>query len=112
MEYRSNLNFIHRFFLYLIYILFCSTTSSFHKPYLYNPFSSKYFRWIGKGRIVKVLEPFCSERIELLAAVFAPGTYDLGARIEILCHRTDEPQNVVLETCRIDSALIVISSNS
>lgn len=93
------------------YVLFCSLTSSSSKVYLYNPYSSKYFRWTGKGRIVKMLKPFCSERIELSAAVFAPGTYDVGARIEILCGRTDAPQNVVLQTCQIDSALIVISSN-
>lgn len=48
----------------------------------------------------------------MLAAVFAPGTYNLGARMELLCHETDEPHSAVLETCRIDSALIVISSNS
>ncbi|XP_017768287.1 PREDICTED: trafficking protein particle complex subunit 8 [Nicrophorus vespilloides] len=83
-----------------------------HRPGLYYPFSSTQFRWIKTGSIVRTIEPFSSLNIQLSIAALCPGTYDLGSRIEVYCHQVDQLETAVLQSCRVQSSLIITGGNS
>lgn len=78
-----------------------------HKNELFNPHSSNYFRWMGHSEFVCSLKPFNSHKIHLNVAVIAPGTYDLGGRIEILCRSPNQRYDPVMQSCRVQSSLVV-----
>ncbi|XP_025837429.1 trafficking protein particle complex subunit 8 isoform X2 [Agrilus planipennis] len=82
------------------------------RPNFYYQYPSKYFRWIGKSSAVKSLMPFSSEILSMHVAVFGPGTYDLGSRLETWCHEKDNPDNMVLQNYRAESALIVLNGST
>jgi tetratricopeptide (TPR) repeat protein len=79
---------------------------------LFYPYASKNFSWLGTGSAVRELKPLTTEPVQLTAVVSKPGTFDLGARIEIYCSTTDQPEAPVLQTCQIQSALIVVDGDS
>ncbi|GJQ66108.1 hypothetical protein Trydic_g5778 [Trypoxylus dichotomus] len=74
---------------------------------LFAPHSSKYFRWIKAGSVIKTIAPMSSEVVELTLAVLSPGTYDLGSHIEVWCQKQSKPETAILQTCRIQSSVIV-----
>lgn len=59
-----------------------------------------------------MMKPYSSDVLDLSIAILAPGTYDLGARIDIWCHVGDDSDNAVLQTNRMESALIVINEDN
>ncbi|EFA11313.1 trafficking protein particle complex subunit 8 [Tribolium castaneum] len=79
---------------------------------LFYPYASKNFSWLGTGSAVREVKPLATEPVKLSAVVSRPGTFDLGARIEIFCSSTDQVDAPELQTCQIQSALIVIDGDS
>lgn len=71
---------------------------------------SKYFRWLGHGALVKTLEPYASAAIELSVAILGPGTYDLGAHVQVLCRKLNQTDESVPQTNRLESAIIITNS--
>lgn len=72
--------------------------------------SSKYFRWMGNGMSLQTLEPYASRVLQLSVAVLSPGTYDLGAHIQVWCRRLNQIGEPVLQACRIESAIVITNS--
>lgn len=56
------------------------------------------------------MKPLTSTSVKLSVVVTNPGTFDLGAHIEVFCGATN--QEAVLQSCQMQSALIVIDANS
>lgn len=50
--------------------------------------------------------------IDLKLAVLCPGTYDLGALIEIWSHQNDNHRTAILQLHRNQSALIIANVSS
>lgn len=74
---------------------------------LTNPQSLSNFRWIGHCEFRIELESFTSKKLELKCAFTAPGTYDLGERIRILCRSTDSPYSAVMQNTSFDSSVVI-----
>lgn len=93
--------------LFLFIVIFSSFSS---QPELFSPYASKNFSWLGTGAAVRELSPLSTVLVALFAIVSKPGTFDIGARIEIFC--TLETSDVpIRQTCRTQSALIVIDED-
>lgn len=74
---------------------------------LTNPQSLSNFRWIGHSEFRTELMSFTSKKLYLKCAFTAPGTYDLGGRIEILCRSPDSPYAAVMQNVSYDSSVVV-----
>lgn len=74
---------------------------------LTNPQSSRNFRWIGHSEFRIELNSFMSKELSLKCAFTAPGTYDLGGRIEILCRSPDSPYAAVMQNVSYDSSVVI-----
>ncbi|XP_044765765.1 trafficking protein particle complex subunit 8 [Coccinella septempunctata] len=74
--------------------------------------TTNHFRWLGSSIIIRDMKPLSTEVLRLSVATYGPGTFDLGANIEVYCSKLDELKETTLQNCRIHSMLIVTSGNS
>lgn len=79
---------------------------------IFIPAPSNHFRWLGSGIIIRDMKPLSTEVVRLSVATYGPGTFDLGANIEVYCSKWDQLKVTTLQNCQIHSALIVTSGNS
>lgn len=102
--------------MYLNYnnlLLYFSDPSVYAKAgALFYEYPLKEFRWLGTGDVLEVLEPFTSKSVDMMVAVMMAGTYDLGERMQVSVYKIGEPENAVIQRCRIESALIVVDESS
>lgn len=71
-----------------------------------NP--SNQFRWVGNCKTKFTMEPLSTKVIHLNIAVTRPGTFDLGANIQVLCQRLKHSGELpIVQLCEIKSAIIV-----
>lgn len=59
---------------------------------------------------LQTLAPYASAALPLSVAILSPGTYDLGAHIQVLCYKANQAGEPVLQNCRLESAVIVTDS--
>nr|XP_023020027.1 trafficking protein particle complex subunit 8 [Leptinotarsa decemlineata] len=83
-----------------------------NKANLFYSYASSNFCWLGNAKINKDLQPLTTDAVHLAVALLGPGTFDLGAHIQVLCKRSDYPEPFVLQSCQIHSTLIVVNTNS
>lgn len=62
--------------------------------------------------MMKTVQPLTSTSVQLAIAISGPGTFDLGAHIEVLCKKLNESEPFILQSCQIHSALIVVNMDS
>ncbi|CAG9855344.1 unnamed protein product [Phyllotreta striolata] len=74
-------------------------------------YASSKFCWLSNSKIIKQIHPLTTESVELSAALSGPGTFDLGAHIQILCKSVDSDP-LVLQSCQIHPTLIVKNKDS
>ncbi|KAK7864298.1 hypothetical protein R5R35_009554 [Gryllus longicercus] len=81
-----------------------------NKSQLYSPHSSAAFRWVGLAKAWLELPGHASATVALAAALGSPGTFDMGAHLEVWCCEPGAPAaNAVSQSWRVESALIVSS---
>ncbi|KAL3290126.1 hypothetical protein HHI36_023491 [Cryptolaemus montrouzieri] len=79
---------------------------------LFLPNASRHFKWLGSGTIVREVKPLSTEVLNLSVAVYSPGTFDLGANIEVFCSKLHDSKFATLQSCQIRSTFIVTNGNS
>lgn len=97
--------------LIIIIYLICSTSILPVRPALFHHSASAKYCWIANQHIQKIIDPFGMETVDLTLAVTAPGTYDLGAHLEIWCCNENQPETPILQLCRNTSAFVVINES-
>lgn len=80
------------------------------KSVMFHPHPSSQFCWVSKNTIQKPIGPYGIETVDFQIAILGPGTYDLGAHLEIWCTGEDEIAN--LQMYRNTSALVVEDSSA
>ncbi|KAJ8941444.1 hypothetical protein NQ318_016076 [Aromia moschata] len=86
--------------------------TSINKSNLFYTYASNHFSWLGSSKIIKTLKPLTTDTVQLAVVLTGPGTYNLGAHIQILCSRSNQSESFVPQSCQIHSALIVIDITS
>nr|CAH7769472.1 unnamed protein product [Callosobruchus chinensis] len=84
--------------------------ATMNKSNLSSPCASTTFSWLGNGKVLKVLHPLMTDTVNLAIVVSMPGTFDLGAHIQVLCRRYDQLEPYILQSCQIHSSLVVDNS--
>ncbi|KAJ8923650.1 hypothetical protein NQ315_010230 [Exocentrus adspersus] len=90
----------------------CETSDmdcTINRSTLYYRNASSNFRWMCTGKIVRTIKPLTTETVMLSACVTGPGTYNLGAHIQVSCSKVEKAEPYVVQTCPIHAALIVHS---
>ncbi|XP_056646298.1 trafficking protein particle complex subunit 8 [Diorhabda sublineata] len=75
---------------------------------MFCSYGSSNFCWISNSKIVKILNPLTTATVQLAAALSGPGTFDLGAHIQVLCKYIDHPDPYILQTYQIHPTLIIV----
>ncbi|CAH1982606.1 unnamed protein product [Acanthoscelides obtectus] len=82
--------------------------ATINKSNLSSPCASSTFSWLGNGKVLKVLHPLMTDTVNLAVVLTRPGTFDLGAHIQVLCRKYDQSEPYILQSCQIHSSLIVV----
>lgn len=78
------------------------------KSQLYLPHASSVVRWVGRLVSNVQLSARSSHSIFLRAAIPGPGTYNLGAHLQVFCSLSGVPdKEAVLQRMRVESAIVV-----
>ncbi|KAJ8926890.1 hypothetical protein NQ314_020741 [Rhamnusium bicolor] len=89
-----------------------SVQSSINKSNLFYTYASSSFSWLGNSKIIKTLKPLSTDTVDLSVVFSGPGTYNLGANIQVSCSKLNQTEPYVLQSCQIHSALIVVNIDS
>ncbi|KAG5890112.1 hypothetical protein JTB14_005243 [Gonioctena quinquepunctata] len=89
-----------------------NTTDYGIKQHPINPQASSDFCWLGNSRVNKILEPLTTDTVNLTVVLSGPGTFDLGAHIQVVCKKLNQPEPYVLQSCQIHSTLLVVNTHS
>nr|CAI5821090.1 unnamed protein product [Callosobruchus analis] len=85
--------------------------ATINKSNLSSPCASSTLSWLGNGKVLKVLHPLMTGTVNLAVVVSRPGTFDLGAHIQVLCRRYNRSEPYILQSCQIHSSLIVVENS-
>lgn len=81
--------------------------ATINKSNLFYRNASSSFTWLGNSKVIRTVKPLTTEAVMLSACVTGPGTFNLGAHIQISCCKVDQAEPYIVQTCQIHSALIV-----
>ncbi|CAH1153382.1 unnamed protein product [Phaedon cochleariae] len=79
------------------------------KSNLFYTNASSNFCWLGNTKILRTLHPLTTDTVHLAVVVTGPGTFDLGAHIQVSCKKVDQAESYILQSCQIHSTLIVMN---